>query len=143
VKLAVLRALLDLRRRDPVLFEQGEYVPLETRGPLHEHVVGWARQFEDRWVVGVVPRLTLARAEPDAFATGSFWSGTSVVLPTAMPEELVDVFSGEVLEVGPDELPMAAVLDRLPVAVLVGDTGRSELARSTFARSGPRFPSPT
>ena len=55
-KYTVTRAGLTLRRRDPDLFANGAYVPIEVTGRHAEHVVAFARVYEERWVIAAVPR---------------------------------------------------------------------------------------
>jgi (1->4)-alpha-D-glucan 1-alpha-D-glucosylmutase len=121
VKLHVLHSLLSLRRSDPELFAGGEYHPLDTRGPLREHVIAWERRLEGRCVIAVVPRQTLEVAAPHSFAVGAgVWGGTTVSLASSTRETFSDILSGATTSAHQGALVVAEALDRLPVAVLVG-----------------------
>jgi (1->4)-alpha-D-glucan 1-alpha-D-glucosylmutase len=57
VKQALIRALLDLRRRAPALFARGEYVPVPIAGPMQNNIVGFARLHGNAAMLVTVPRL--------------------------------------------------------------------------------------
>ncbi|MDE1169738.1 MAG: malto-oligosyltrehalose synthase [Verrucomicrobium sp.] len=57
IKLHLTRTLLQLRRRFPALFQQGEYRPVLAEGPLAEHVVAFTRAWEGKTLTVAVPRL--------------------------------------------------------------------------------------
>jgi malto-oligosyltrehalose synthase/malto-oligosyltrehalose trehalohydrolase len=120
-KLRLTSRLLALRRRWPLLFERGSYVPLAVEGPAAAHVVAYARAHEDTACVVVATRLPFARER-----AGMGWHGTRVVLPAGASSAWQDVTSGApVVMAGPSELDVAGVLARWPVAVLTseGDLG--------------------
>jgi (1->4)-alpha-D-glucan 1-alpha-D-glucosylmutase len=75
-KVAITRAGLELRRRDPELFAHGAYVPLETAGRHADRVVAFARVREGRWALAAVSRLTEGI---------DGWGDTRVVLPDGAP----------------------------------------------------------
>ena len=109
-KLWVIRQALDLRRRRPQPFgPQGSYQALAARGAKANHVVAFAR---GESVVTVVPRLVLR--------LGGTWDDTAVELPAGRwRNELTgDTLSG-------DEVRVAELLKRFPVALLSRETERS------------------
>jgi malto-oligosyltrehalose synthase len=120
VKLHVLRALLLARRGAPELFDRGAYLPLRASGPAADHVMALARHHRGRWVVAVVPRLSVSLAGPGRFAVRRVWEGTAVRLPADAPTELCDVFTGAARQPARRALALDAVLSDLPVAVLTG-----------------------
>src|SRR6185437_6218264 len=80
-KVAVTRAGLQLRRRDPELFAHGAYLPLETAGRHADRVVAVARAHEGRWAVAAVSRLTEGLDD---------WGDTCLVLTDGAPREWHD-----------------------------------------------------
>lgn len=101
-KLWLLAQLLRHRRLDPAPYRSGRYAPLAAHGAKERHVVA----FERKGLAVVVPRL-LVGLDAD-------WSGTTVSLP---PGTWRDVLTGDIQPGG--ERPVAGLLGRFPVAVLV------------------------
>ena len=116
LKLHVTRALLQERRRQPELFAAGSYHPLEV---TTSHAVGFLRQWEDRSILAVVPRLTYRRAGPGCFPTGGeVWGSDAVVLPDGAPLRYRDVLSGRVLDSDSGRLRLRDLFAILPVTAL-------------------------
>jgi maltooligosyltrehalose synthase len=106
-KLAVTRAGLELRRRDPGLFAHGGYVPIEVSGSHAGRVLAFARVHEGRWAIAAVSRLT---AGLDA------WGDTRLVLPAGAPGRWHDVLTD-----APVGLTAAALFAGLPAALLIAE----------------------
>jgi (1->4)-alpha-D-glucan 1-alpha-D-glucosylmutase len=100
-KLWLIHELLDHRRRHPHLYDGG-YEPLRARGPKADHAVAFSRG----GLVTVVPRLVLTLDR-----TG--WGDTTIALPAGTWRSVLH--AGDELH---GEVPVAAVLGHLPVAVL-------------------------
>ena len=54
----MIQKLLQLRRDDPELFAQGDYHALQVDGARKEHVFAFARTYEGRSCIVIVPRWT-------------------------------------------------------------------------------------
>jgi (1->4)-alpha-D-glucan 1-alpha-D-glucosylmutase len=109
-KLAVTARGLRLRRREPALFADGAYVPLEASGLRAAHVVAFARVHGGRWVVAAVPRLTAGIDE---------WGDTRLALPAEAPDAWEHELSGR--EVHGREPLVSELFAAVPAALLVGD----------------------
>ncbi len=120
VKLWLTHRLLQLRRRLPRLFADGDYRPLEVDGTAAEHVVAFTRRLDERWILVAVPRL-LGRltdvGEPPLGA--GVWSDTTLRLPGNAPQSWRNVLTGR--ECASPEL--ARLLEDFPVGVLTGFAG--------------------
>ena len=112
VKMLVTHVALQLRQREPELFAQGDYLPLEAG----EHAVAFARVFEDKRVVCVVPRLSLRLTGGSVFPIGGAWGEQAVAgLEHGRYREL---FTGTLVDVrGP--LPLAQLFSVFPLALMV------------------------
>ena len=106
-KVAITRAGLALRRRDPDLFAHGAYVPVEVAGRHADRVVAFARVHEGRWALAAVARLTAAL---------DGWGDTRLVLPDGAPERRLDVLTGSTAE----DLSAKALFATYPAALLTG-----------------------
>ncbi|HEY7576855.1 MAG TPA: malto-oligosyltrehalose synthase [Acetobacteraceae bacterium] len=116
VKQAVVRRALAMRREQPALFARGTYRPLDVSGPLAEHVVAFARSYEDAHCIVVVPRLPLTSHHE--IGRTPQWQGTILHVPGNLAgRSMRDRFSGDVLAVGPTQ-EIEQVLGRFPVALL-------------------------
>jgi (1->4)-alpha-D-glucan 1-alpha-D-glucosylmutase len=122
---------LQLRARDPELFERGEYLPLKVTGRRAPHLCAFARRLEGRLAVVMAPRLYLKLIGAGS-ATGDggprlplgaeVWADTAVQLPFGLEVPLRGVLDGaEVAPTGDHERPeiaAAAALQAFPVALL-------------------------
>jgi (1->4)-alpha-D-glucan 1-alpha-D-glucosylmutase len=120
IKLYVTATALRARRADPDLHLRGDYVGLAVTGQRAAHVFAFARVFEGRVAITIVPRLP-ATLLPDSAASPvgpHVWRDTRVVLPEGIAEQAwTNVFTGEMV-VGEGHLAVAEVLQRFPVALL-------------------------
>jgi (1->4)-alpha-D-glucan 1-alpha-D-glucosylmutase len=129
IKQAVIRRVLDMRRRHPDLFAQGVYQPLTVRGPRAEHVIAFARSHGGLQAVVVVPRLTL-RLWPDSLAQpplGNCWRGCHVEAPRRGGQGgYRDLFSGRTIQAvsrrGGLVLPLSDLFAAFPLCLLESES---------------------
>jgi (1->4)-alpha-D-glucan 1-alpha-D-glucosylmutase len=126
-KLLVHVTLLQLRKRQPDLFLEGEYLPLTVEGELAEHVVAFARrirQSNEQSVVIVAPRLIhrLRGAERRPPTGREFWRETQIVIGDALPADIVNQFTGSAGSVTNGRLAVGEALEHFPVAALTAAT---------------------
>ena len=125
VKLYTIVRGLGVRRADPGLFMEGDYLPLMPRGRHTDHLVAFARRNAGRAVIAVVPRLTarltgLTGAPP---LGESAWADTWVGLDDpSLAGTWVDRFTGERVDTesvdGRPALRVSRLLAHFPVALL-------------------------
>jgi (1->4)-alpha-D-glucan 1-alpha-D-glucosylmutase len=128
VKLFVTHRALVLRREHAELFQHGDYVALggEVQGRSSEHVVAFKRSHGGRSLVCAVPRFSLQLTQGSGFAVGKAWEERSLV---GWPRGTwSNAFTGEVLVVDDDRVPLAQVFARFPVALFLdaADAGDPE-----------------
>jgi (1->4)-alpha-D-glucan 1-alpha-D-glucosylmutase len=117
IKQALIARVLSLRAAQPQLFADGTYEPLEVRGAGADKLVAFARRRDAHIAVVVVPRIASAQLRNGGITFDpTAWQDTTVLLPNA----LVDVFTGHRTTEG--SCAVHALLGRLPVALLAGDT---------------------
>ena len=121
---------LEVRRRDPQLFERGEYLPLKVLGRRSPHLCAFARRLEGRLAIVLAPRLYLKlmgtrsadneRWRPPLGA--DVWENTAVLLPTGLDAPLRGVLDGATVPQaggdGPPSISVAEALRSFPVALL-------------------------
>jgi (1->4)-alpha-D-glucan 1-alpha-D-glucosylmutase len=112
LKLYVMHVALQLRKREPELFAQGDYAPLTT----DEHAVGFVRSFADQRLICLAPRLSLRLQRGQAgFPLGQAWGQR--VVQDVEPGRYHNLLTGERFECG-SELALAEVFAHLPLGLL-------------------------
>jgi (1->4)-alpha-D-glucan 1-alpha-D-glucosylmutase len=123
---------LQLRGRDPELFERGEYLPLKVTGRRSAHLCAFARRLEGRLAIVLAPRLYLkllgtTDGGPRLPLGADVWEDTAVQLPFALEAPLRGVLDGAAVEqTGSRDQPgisAAAALGSFPVALLTSERG--------------------
>jgi (1->4)-alpha-D-glucan 1-alpha-D-glucosylmutase len=123
-KLLVTSKLLQLRRSQPDLFEKGDYQALQVEGSRAQHIFAFARSYEGRRCIVVVPRWTakLMDCICDLPCGTAVWLDTAIGLGNLDVTNLREVFSGRQVTVEETDqgrvLRVADVLAEFPVAVL-------------------------
>lgn len=121
-KLWVVWRALELRRNHPLLFEKGDYSPVAATGARADHVVAFARRYENAGIIAIAGRLWAslgveARVPPLGEAV---WADTAIdagLLPAgAQP---VNVLTGERLAARDGQLLLADAFASFPGALLL------------------------
>lgn len=114
----VIQRALALRAARPRLFARGGYAALEVTGPRAATVFAYLRREGDAVAVAVarIRPFALQRAR-DAGPVEEYWDGTAVRLPPDLGP-LVSLFTGDWAATEEGALPVAGLLDRLPVDLL-------------------------
>ncbi|MEJ0093878.1 MAG: malto-oligosyltrehalose synthase [Methylocella sp.] len=110
IKLAVTALLLDLRKREEILFANGSYEPLAVGGEKSNLVLGFMREAEPVAAAVFVARHPgLREADPN-------WGDAGAVLPMGC---WTDVFTKRRFKGGDAALPLEEIFATLPVSVLI------------------------
>lgn len=121
VKLFLIARALSVRKSDPELFRDGEYLPLETAGERRENLFAFARRLGGRWAITVVPRFVTDLVGEGGMPLGeAVWGDTRVVLPEGAPDAWREAIAGEEVTAENGGVAVGAALGRFPVALLVG-----------------------
>jgi (1->4)-alpha-D-glucan 1-alpha-D-glucosylmutase len=123
IKLWCTARLLRHRQRDPELFLRGSYMPLHVEGPRWARVVAFARYYERRGLITIVPRLVANLAAEHGWPTGdAVWEDTEVRIPDLALGTLRNLITGEALSPvradGGLILRLSDVLRTCPIGVL-------------------------
>jgi (1->4)-alpha-D-glucan 1-alpha-D-glucosylmutase len=122
VKLYLIRQALACRNAHATLFGDGEYRPLESRGPLAEHVLAFGRVAKGTIALTIVPRLLARRGFEQLPLGKSYWGEeTWLPVPPDVGPSLVNPLTGERLTVDRGALLLAEVFTSFPVALLVNE----------------------
>jgi (1->4)-alpha-D-glucan 1-alpha-D-glucosylmutase len=133
---------LELRRRRPALFADGDYVPLAAEGAQAAHVVAFARRHGDEVLLAVTGRLFAGLGcPPGVLPVGDAWQDTALALQGSglRHGRYRDVLTGRVVVVTDERLALAAVLAVLPFALLHGPVDGEAGGAADSAHDGGRL----
>ncbi|TCR80076.1 malto-oligosyltrehalose synthase [Rhizobium sp. BK376] len=117
LKQQIIARTLRYRRENAALLRDGNYEPLQARGAGSEHVIAFLRRLGDQFVIVLAPRLVFYLGD-DEWSCADFWGDTAVLLPASCRGQgMRNVILENEIDAG-REFPLAAILDRLPVALL-------------------------
>jgi (1->4)-alpha-D-glucan 1-alpha-D-glucosylmutase len=94
IKLFLVQKAIRFRREYASLFQQGEFLPLETQGNCRQNVVGFMRRRNGQQVLVVVPRWLSQVASLDRGHGQATWKETEIVLPPDASVRWRSVLSG-------------------------------------------------
>ncbi|HEY9767907.1 MAG TPA: malto-oligosyltrehalose synthase [Coleofasciculaceae cyanobacterium] len=116
IKLFLTYQLLKARQEYAKIFQNSDYQPIEVTGKYHNHLVAFARNYEDKTLVAIAPRFLTGIIKPGQLPLGTeVWSDTSLKLAHKNWHNLVDnqTIVGENLAIG-------KILQNFSVALLIG-----------------------
>ncbi|MBA2369537.1 MAG: malto-oligosyltrehalose synthase [Candidatus Protochlamydia sp.] len=114
IKLYITKELLNLRRKHPSLFCQGDYRGIECIGKKSQHIVAFSRSYIDEALICITSRFFRHFTSP----LGDAWEDASILLPKEMEGEYFDVLTGQVQQIE-SKTPLSKVLNVLHAAVLI------------------------
>lgn len=132
VKLFITKACLELRAKYPDLFTKGTYTAMEIDGPAKEHVVAFARKWDDK-ICYVIAPIKMAKfvqtnknvplADVSIFGEmvdEKLWNNTKILLPDGFgAENYTHVFSGRRIDLKEKYLLCSQVFKDFPIAVTI------------------------
>jgi (1->4)-alpha-D-glucan 1-alpha-D-glucosylmutase len=129
IKQAMIASVLQYRGTHRELFDAGNYIPLDVVGPYADHIVAFARQWDELATITVVPRLvySLGTRKFGPPCGKRVWKDTAVVIPdTLFGSGFQNLFTKEAFGKpggksgkGQTELEVANLLSVLPFAMLI------------------------
>ncbi len=119
IKLFLISRVLEARTKNLSLFQTGDYLPLEVSGKFKDHIVAFARSYENSVAVTIAPRLVTSLVGQGEYPLGSqVWNDTQVILPSGMPSEWKDAIASFALKANGTVL-VGEALKYFPVALLI------------------------
>jgi len=116
IKLFTIYHSLKLRNGNSDLFEKGSYLKLEPKGEKRTNIFSFARNFEDKWIVVIVPRFSTELVNEYEFPVGEkVWKDTFVELP--LHKRFKNIFTNEEFIEG-NKICMSTAMRKFPGAVL-------------------------
>jgi (1->4)-alpha-D-glucan 1-alpha-D-glucosylmutase len=130
VKLALTHQLIRLRNAHAALFANGSYRPIEVAGPHRDHVLAFARESGGKAIVVAVGRVFAPFTD-----NGRQWPGANAwdaTLQLGGFSSLTNALMSDRNLPGSD-VPLSALFDPLPVAILRGSPIRKRISRRRAA----------
>ncbi len=119
IKLFLTARLLEVRKKYPEVFKQGNYQPLEVVGTFKENIVAFARSYEDTTVIAIAPRFLTGIIKPEEMPIGEkVWQDTKLVLSEEMPSVWKDAITNQMVESN-GQLAIGQALNYFPAALLI------------------------
>lgn len=121
IKQYLIRKTLGLRTMVPEVFSQGDYLPLELQGAHSDRLLAFARHWDNRWALVLVPRLAanLLGDTQVPLVPADHWADTRLCLPPQLADcTLVSLFSNRCFPPGAGSLEVRELLADFPVNLL-------------------------
>jgi (1->4)-alpha-D-glucan 1-alpha-D-glucosylmutase len=112
---------LELRRQEPQLFRDSNYVPLQAHGTRSEHVIAFLRRAGTRSVIAIAGRLFMKLGvEAGKLPLGSAPWGDTAIDAGPLTGALTNVLTGESVSVHNGQIRLADAMRSFPCALLIG-----------------------
>jgi (1->4)-alpha-D-glucan 1-alpha-D-glucosylmutase len=124
LKLYTIWKALGCRRQHPMLFRDGELIPLEVSGQGSARIVSFLRRQGQEHAVIAIPRWVANHSNnEDAAVPGGSWRGTNLKLPRAAPNSWRNIFTAKISDTRTawvnSFIPLDELFNDFPVALLV------------------------
>jgi (1->4)-alpha-D-glucan 1-alpha-D-glucosylmutase len=119
IKLFLTHRVLQSRKENLAVFQKGEYQPLEVQGKFKEHIVAFARCWNQKTIVAIAPRFLTRLIQPGELPLGDkVWEDTHILIPQGMPETWNNTISTQSMS-AEGTLSVGQALQHFPVALLM------------------------
>ncbi len=127
IKLFLMYKALAARTKNRIIFERGEYVPLETEGTYKNNIIAFVWKHKPEWVLVAVPRFLTEVVQENQSPLGrDVWEDTQIVLPKDAPSRWIHQITGVALE-RDKALSAGDIFEHFPCGLLLNDkTGYNE-----------------
>jgi (1->4)-alpha-D-glucan 1-alpha-D-glucosylmutase len=119
LKLFLITRALAARQQFRDVFELGDYQPLTIEGERAEHIIAFARTYQGKSAIAVVPRFLTRLIAPDQDpCTKAVWGDTALVLPSSLKGPWYDALT-DVKHRDQPRVPISKILQTFSVSLLV------------------------
>ncbi len=126
IKMAFMACGLRFRQQHPELFLEGTYMPLRVEGALTEHLIAFARSYQNQILLTVVPRFVASWVEQTGKGTlpHETWKDTYLKLPETMrPSHFRSILTSRDVHPGVSgRIPLADLLADSPIGLFYTET---------------------
>ena len=119
IKLFLTHQVLQARQKHQMLFQQGDYQPLEVSGVWAEHVIAFARTLGNQVAIALAPRFLTHVIQPNQLPLGhTIWQDTQITLPATMPNNWTNVITQQSFS-EKHAIKLGDAFEQFPVALLI------------------------
>jgi malto-oligosyltrehalose synthase len=118
IKLWLTYQLLNNRKQSADFFAAADYLPLTVNGKYADHILAYARHYQQQWYVVAIPlHLAAICYKQQCQVLDIDWEETRIVLPKDAPLEYEHLFS-KIRNTYKQEITIKEIFKSLPMAVL-------------------------
>ncbi|WP_066380153.1 malto-oligosyltrehalose synthase [Anabaena sp. CA = ATCC 33047] len=118
IKMFLILQALKFRVNNLQVFQQGSYLPLAAKGKFKDHIIAFARIYQDQTIITIASRFFTSLIQPEQYPLGTeVWQDTYIELPPATPSTLLDGMTGQIVKAD-KILLIGEALKYFPVALL-------------------------
>lgn len=119
LKMFIMWIVLNFRKNNASLFQEGKYIPLEVKGEKAKHIVAFSRTCGEQHCLVLVSRffLELMKNNPE-IPSAEIWRNTFVQLPTSIQGNFRNIFDNHQINLkNTQELSVEHIFQHFPFAV--------------------------
>ena len=119
IKLYMTYKSLQIRNENAEIFNEGNFIPIETGGEFKDNIIVFARNFDDNFVITIAPRFLTSLIEVNSLPIGAdIWKDTFINLNKFYSTELTNSLTGEKFE-RKEKLLVGNLLKNFPYGLIV------------------------
>lgn len=119
IKMFLIAKTLHCRNDNQELFREGTYCPLEAEGEFRNHLVAFARIYNQKSSIIAVPRLIASIVKKGELPLGDIWKDTHFLLPAELKNQLFyNALTGEKIYLE-DKVYLNELFTSFPGALIV------------------------
>ncbi len=118
IKLYIIYKSLQVRNDNLKIYNEGNFIPLETGGKFKDNLIAYARNFKDNIVITLAPRFLTDLVEENLLPVGiDVWNDTYIKLNKINPSTMKNNLTGEMIE-KKDKLLIGEIFKSFPYGLL-------------------------
>ena len=120
IKLYMLYKSLQVRNDNLELFNEGDYIQLETGGRYKDNLIAYLRNFNDNFIITLAPRFLTELVEENSIPIGiDIWHDTYLKLNKISSSSLKNNLTGEIFDTK-DNILIGEIFKNFPYGLISG-----------------------
>lgn len=118
IKMFITKELLNLKKENSLIYEKGNYIPLEVKGEYKNNIIAFTRSYMNKWIITIVPRFLTEVIKTEELPLGkNIWKDTYIEMPQNTKMKYIDAISKKEFETE-DKLYIGDIFEICTGAVL-------------------------